>query len=101
MKVTLCQVDEIPAEGTKIVDFFGRQVHVYRVDGTPKAVANICLHLGGPLQQEGEKFVCAWHGAEFSCEDGRRLKGPARAEARLMFLPTRIEDGQLLYVYGE
>ncbi len=101
MKVTLCQVDEIPAEGTKIVDFFGRQVHVYRVDGTPKAVANICLHLGGPLQQEGEKFVRAWHGAEFSCEDGRRLKGPARAEARLMFLPTRIEDGQLLYVYGE
>ncbi len=101
MKVTLCQVDEIPAEGTKMVDFFGRQVLVYRVDGTPKAIANICLHLGGPLQQEGEKFVCAWHGAEFSCVDGRRLKGPARAEARLMFLPTRIEDGQLLYVYGE
>ena len=101
MKVTLCRVDEIPAEGTKMVDFFGRQVLVYRVDGTPKAIANVCLHLGGPLQQEGEKFVCAWHGAEFSCVDGRRIKGPARAEARLMFLPTRIEDDQLLYIYGE
>jgi nitrite reductase/ring-hydroxylating ferredoxin subunit len=101
MKVTLCRVDEIPAEGIKAVDFFGRQVLVYRVDGTPKAVANVCLHLGGPLQQEGEKFVCAWHGAEFSCEDGRRLKGPARAAAQLMFLPTRIEEDELLYVYGE
>jgi hypothetical protein len=29
------------------------------------------------------------------------VRGPARAEARLMFLPTRIEGGQLLYVYGE
>jgi nitrite reductase/ring-hydroxylating ferredoxin subunit len=101
MKVALCRVDEIPAEGTKTVDFFGRQVLVYRVDGAPKAAANVCMHLGGPLRHEGEKFVCAWHGAEFSCLDGRRLKGPARAETRLMFLPTRIEDGQLLYVYGE
>jgi nitrite reductase/ring-hydroxylating ferredoxin subunit len=94
-------VDEIPVEGTKTVDFFGRQVLVYRIDGTPRAVANVCLHLGGPLQQEGEKFVCQWHGAEFSCVNGQRLKGPARAEARLMFLPTRIENGTLLYVYGE
>ena len=101
MKVALCSVNDIPAEGTKLVDFFGRPVLVYWMDGTPKAVANVCMHLGGPLQQEGEKFVCAWHGAEFSCVDGRRLKGPARAETRLMFLPTRIEDGQLLYVYGE
>ena len=101
MKVSLCRVDEIPAEGTKAVDFFGREVLVYRVDGAPKAIANVCLHLGGPLQQEGQKFVCGWHGAEFSCMDGRRLKGPARAETRLMFLPTQIEDDILLYVYGE
>jgi nitrite reductase/ring-hydroxylating ferredoxin subunit len=101
MKAALCVVSEIPADGTKKVDFFGREVLVYRQDGVPKAAMNVCMHLGGPLEQVGEKFVCGWHGAEFSCADGHRLKGPARAESRLMFLPTRIEDGTLFYVWQE
>jgi len=101
MKVPLCQVDEIPEAGTKTVDFFGREALVLRVNGTPKAIMSTCLHLGGPLRQEGDRLVCAWHGAEFALDDGRRLKGPARADARLMVLPTRVEDGVLTYVYGE
>lgn len=101
MKVPLIAVEAIPEEGTATVDFFGREVLVYRLEGVPKAVMNVCMHLGGPLQREGDCLSCAWHGASFSAADGRRVKGPARAEARLMFLPTRIEDGQLLYVYGE
>ena len=101
MKAPLCPVIEIPDEGVKAVDFFGRSVLVYKVNGRPRAIANVCLHLGGPLQYEGEKFVCAWHGAEYSRSDGRRLAGPARQDARLMVLPTRIEDGMLIYVYGE
>lgn len=101
MKVPLCPVTEIPDEGAKAVDFFGRSVLVYKVEGKPRAIANVCLHLGGPLQYEGEKFVCAWHGAEFCRADGRRIKGPARPDARLMVLPTLIEDGVLTYVYGE
>jgi len=101
MKVPLCRIDEIPNEGAKTVEFFGREVLVLKVDGAPKAIANVCMHLGGPLQREGDKLVCAWHGAEFGCADGRRLKGPARADTRLMELPTRIVDGALTYVYGE
>lgn len=101
MKVPLCAVAEIPDEGAKEITFFGRSVLVYKVDGRPRAIANVCLHLGGPLQCEGDRFVCAWHGAEFSCTDGHRLKGPARQDARLMILPTRIEDDMLTYVYGE
>ena len=101
MKVSLCKVDEIPEEGTRTIDFFGREALVLKVNGAPKAIMSTCLHLGGPLRREENKLVCAWHGAEFACEDGRRLKGPARADARLMVLPTRIEDGVLTYVYGE
>lgn len=29
------------------------------------------------------------------------MKGPARADAWLMVLPTRIEEGVLTYIYGE
>ena len=101
MKVALCPVAEIPEVGAKAIDFFGRSVLVYKVAGRPRAIANVCLHLGGPLQCEGEKFVCPWHGAEYSRVDGRRITGPVRQDARLMVLPTRIEDDMLTYVYGE
>ena len=101
MKEPLCRVDEIPDDGARTVDFFGREALVLKVNGAPKAIMSTCLHLGGPLHREDNKLVCAWHGAEFALDDGHRLKGPARADARLMVLPTRIEDGVLSYVYGE
>ena len=101
MKVALCKLDEIPEEGTKRVDFFGREALVLKVDGRPKAILNICMHLGGPMKRENGKLVCEWHGAEFDFRDGRRLKGPARADSRLITLPTRVEDGTLFYEYGD
>lgn len=100
MKVPLCSVVEIPDDGVKAIDFFGRSVLVYKVAGKPRAIANVCLHLGGPLECKEGKFVCPWHGAEYSL-DGHRIAGPVRLDARLMTLPTRIEDGVLNYVYGE
>ena len=101
MRVPLCAVSDIPAEGAKEIEFFGRSVLVYLIEGQPRASANVCLHLGGPLQCVGDTFVCAWHGATYARADGRRLSGPVRPDARLMTLPTRVEDGVLTYVYGE
>lgn len=101
MKVPLARVDEIPEGGTKIVDFFGREALLFKSDGWPKALLNICMHLGGPMHREGDRLVCEWHGAEFGVTDGRCLKGPARPDSRLITLPTRVEDGTLVYVYGE
>lgn len=101
MKAALCKVADIPAQGSKQVDFFGREVLVFMDQGKPKAVLNYCLHLGGPLKLEGNQFVCQWHGAAFACADGKCVKGPARPESRLMIVPTRVEQGVLTYVYGE
>ena len=101
MKHPLIKAGEIPDEGTRIIDFFGREVHVYKVDGKPVAVANACLHFGGPLDCVDGKLVCQWHGAEFSMTDGKRLKGPAPAQSRLMLLSTVVEDDMLTYVWGE
>lgn len=97
----LCKVSEIPAQGTHIVPFFGREVHVYRVEGKPVAVANTCLHFGGPLEYQDGKFVCQWHGAEFDLNTGRRLKAPAPSNSRLMFLSTRVDGDDFNYVWGE
>ncbi len=101
MKVPLCKVDEIPEEGVKEVAFFGREVLLFKSGGKPKAVLNICMHLGGPMKREGNKLICQWHGAEFECNQGKCLKGPARPDSRLIVLPTGVEDGMLTYVYGE
>ncbi|RMF76208.1 MAG: Rieske (2Fe-2S) protein [Chloroflexi bacterium] len=101
MKYELCKISEIPSEGTKLVDFFGREVHVYKTNGRPRAVANTCMHFGGPLDYQDGKFVCQWHNAEFGCEHGERLAGPAPSSAKLMFLSTRVEDDALFYVWGE
>ncbi len=101
MRVPLCRVDEIPMEGAVAIEFFGREAFALRVEGRPKAIMNVCMHLGGPLHREGEKLVCAWHGAEWSCATGRHLAGPGRPDVRLLTLPTTIEDGVLTYVYGE
>jgi nitrite reductase/ring-hydroxylating ferredoxin subunit len=100
MKHPLSKLVEIPEEGSTLVDFFGRQVHVYKVNGSPKAVMNTCMHFGGPLDFKDCTFVCQWHGAEFSA-DGDRAKGPAPSTSKLMFLSTRIEDDTLYYVWGE
>lgn len=103
MKHPLINIADIPEEGdgSKLVDFFGRQVHVYITDGKPRAVANVCMHFGGPLEMKDCSFVCAWHNAEFDAADGHRLGGPAPSQSRLMFLSTTIEDGVLNYVWGE
>ncbi len=103
MKVALAPVDEIPneGEGTKVVEFFGREVHLYKVNGAPKAAVGICMHFGGPLSCQDGKFVCAWHNAEFALEDGHRLGGPAPSNSKLMFLSTKEEEGVLNYVWGE
>ncbi len=102
MKYSLSKIEDIPDKGSKLVDFFGRTIHVYKRNGKPTAVANTCMHFGGPLDycaDEG-KFVCQWHSAEFK-ENGDQLKGPAPSQSKLMFLSTRVEDGELYYVWGE
>lgn len=101
MKVTLCRINEIPSEGAKAVDFFGREALVFIEDGRPKAMLNICAHLGGPLRLEDTRLVCEWHGAEFDRRGGTCLKGPARPDSRLITLPTRVVGDVLAYEYGD
>ena len=42
-----------------------------------------------------------WHGSTFDVRTGRALSGPVRPDARLITLPTRVENGVLTYVYEE
>lgn len=101
MKVALAPLDELSEGETTRVDFFGREVLLTRIDGHSRAIMNVCMHLGGPLEQDGERLICAWHNAAWNPSDGRKIEGPGRADARLMLLPIKVIDGVVTYVYGE
>jgi nitrite reductase/ring-hydroxylating ferredoxin subunit len=99
MKQPLIAVEYVPEGESVTVDFFGREVLVSKADGKPRAIANTCTHLGGPLEQHGQELVCGWHGARFDVTTGQPLSGPARCP--LMVLPTNVVDGVLTYVWDE
>jgi nitrite reductase/ring-hydroxylating ferredoxin subunit len=101
MKHELCKIADIPATGSRVVPFFGRELHLYRVGDKIRAVANVCLHFGGPLDCMDGKLVCPWHNTSFDMTTGERIDGPAPKDSRLMFLSTRVEDDALYYVWGE
>ena len=101
MREPLIRVSEIPQDGTVTADLLGREVLVMLLNGKPRAFVNVCMHHGGPLILDDDTFRCEWHGSTFDARTGRALSGPVRPDARLMMLPTRVEDGVLAYVYDE
>lgn len=100
MQVALSPLDELTDGKTTKADFFGREVLLTRIDGRPRAIMNVCMHLGGPLEQDGDHLVCAWHNASWDLNGGK-VDGPGRPDARLMLLPVKVIDGVVTYVYGE
>lgn len=101
MKQEICKIDDVPPAGSQVFPFFGREVQVWRAGEKIRAAANICLHLGGPLECREGALVCPWHGARFDMKNGQRIDGPGPSDARLMFLPTRVEGDALVYVWDE
>ena len=96
----LTPVSEIPDTGSKVVEFFGRQLHVVRGEGdAPAAFMNVCMHFGGTLVCDNGDFRCEWHAATFDARTGQRTGGPAEERSRLMLLPTVVRDGVLTYVF--
>jgi nitrite reductase/ring-hydroxylating ferredoxin subunit len=101
MREVLIPISDIPPEGTVTVDLLGREVLVMLLNGRPRAYLNVCMHHGGPLSLEGGTFTCQWHASTFDARSGRALSGPVRPDARLIMLPTRVDEGVLTYVYEE
>ena len=99
MRQPLISVGDIPGTGPVSADLLGREVLVTMVNGKPRAYLNVCMHHGGPLVLEDDHFTCEWHGSQFDVRTGHALSGPVRPDARLIMLPTRVEEDMLVYVY--
>jgi len=97
-----------------ITEIQGREIAVFYVDGEYYAVANYCVHQGGPVcegllsgtvdvtdteqltyDRENEIVACPWHGWEFDITTGKHL---ARSDYSLPTYKTEVEDGELYVV---
>ena len=68
---------DIPPGTGKCVTIDGKEIAVFNVDGAFHAVANTCLHMGGPLGEgglEGCVVKCPWHAWEFDVTTGKAVK---------------------------
>jgi nitrite reductase/ring-hydroxylating ferredoxin subunit len=79
--------EDFPEGEMKMVEAKGMPVLVVRLEGTLRAIVNVCTHAGGPLNEgelQGTVVECPWHGSRFSVLDGSCRGGPATfSEPRL------------------
>jgi len=94
----IANLSDVPKGTVKVFELHGEQIAVCNADGTIYAVADLCSHDNGPLDQgtlEGCQIECPRHGARFDIKTGEALCLPA-----VMPIPTyKVEQrGQEIWV---
>lgn len=98
-----------------VVEVEGREIGVFQVDGEYHAVANFCVHQGGPLCEgsrmgeievgsdgwsweyasAGTTIVCPWHNWRFDIPSGRSLDDP---RYRVPTYEVEVVDGDIYVI---
>lgn len=93
-------LSELPERSHKIVFLGSRQVVLFHYNGEVTALANACLHKGGPIGKgrvyeiKGETCVeCPWHGWQYNIKTGKAPGGYTDQQA---VFEVKIEDGIIL-----
>ena len=74
------RIADIPPGSIKVVELADEEIALCNVDGHIYAIANLCTHDGGPLDQgclDGVAVECPRHGARFDVRTGSVLALPA------------------------
>ena len=102
--LALCSIAELDASGARGVELEhdGRlfDVVVVATAAGPRAYHNSCPHQGTPLEifphrfltRDGQRLLCATHGAEFTLDEGICVRGPCKGRA-LTAMAVVVEDG--------
>jgi nitrite reductase (NADH) small subunit len=72
-RVKVAESDELADGKSKVVHVEGRSLALFRINNEYYAIANSCLHRGGPLGEgevSGHEVTCPWHGWKFNLVDG-------------------------------
>ena len=77
--VDIGPVDEFPHGCQKCLRAEETPVVVFNIDGTHRAILNVCPHAGMPLGQgavAGKIITCPFHGYSYNVETGRNIDFP-------------------------
>jgi nitrite reductase/ring-hydroxylating ferredoxin subunit/uncharacterized membrane protein len=88
--------DELAEGEARLVNAAGNDVMLCRSNGTLSALADHCMHAGGPLHEgtiEGGRVTCPWHASTFNLADGSLVRGPATAPQPSY--EARVQDGKI------
>ncbi len=92
--IQLCQVDEIPLLGSRLVERAAGNIAVFRTGAESVfALLDRCPHKGGPLSQgivHGETVTCPLHSWQIDLSSGQ-AKAPDVGCAR--HFPVKVEAG--------
>ncbi len=94
-EIYVCDADELPPGGRRIIEVGGREIGVFNVNGSFYALRNVCPHQGAPLCRgetggtfapsapgtfdfirDGEIIRCPWHAWEFDLLTGISIVDP-------------------------
>ena len=88
---------EIEPGAIRYVEADGQSIALCNVDGRLYAIADVCTHDGGPLDQgvlDGYLVECPRHGARFDVITGRAVTLPAVRPVRTY--RVKVEGGEVL-----
>ncbi len=77
----VAKTSDIPPGYVASVEVAGTGIAICNVDGEFFAIADVCTHDGGQLDQgelEGDVIECPRHGAQFNVRTGAVVEPPAR-----------------------
>jgi nitrite reductase/ring-hydroxylating ferredoxin subunit/uncharacterized membrane protein len=92
--VRVIEADGLPDDVPTGVQADGRQILLYRHDGTLYALDNMCSHAAGLLSRgdvDGLTVTCPLHGSRYSLADGSISRGPSHQPQPV--IRTRVRDG--------
>lgn len=94
IKVAL--VTDIPTDSRKVVEWEGRAIVIFNVEGDYFAVGRNCPHEGGHLDEgtlEGRILTCPWHGIMFDLVAGESVGDGGYLLTRY---EVKVEGGSIL-----
>lgn len=99
MAFKIANANDIPeGKGRIVIGPDGKEIALFKIQGSFYALENACPHMGGPLG-EGElddcKVTCPWHGWQFDIRSGLCENMPGD-DARS--IPITLSDDGFIYI---
>jgi nitrite reductase/ring-hydroxylating ferredoxin subunit len=94
--VKVAEKSDLKEGFSKVVTVEGRSIALFRVKNEYFALANVCLHRGGPLGEgnlSGSVVTCPWHGWKFDVRTGSFTVIPT---LKVATYKVREQDGSVM-----